>query len=124
MTANGQPRRVVPLSPDDAFAAIANSRRRRVILSLAQSDDALSARELSVELAAIEHTIDPSEVTSQQRTRIYISLIQNHLETLDELEVVEYDDRSKTVEPTDAIQPLAEIVRELTTACYKPGGDA
>jgi len=113
----------IPLAPDNAFEAISNRRRRRVILSLAHSDDDLTARELSVELAAIEHTIDPSAVTSEQRTRIYISLIQNHLQTLDDLGVIDYDGRSKSASATDATASLAEVVQQVTTACYQPGGD-
>lgn len=123
MTTSAQSRSAIPLSPDDAFDAVANSRRRQVILSLSRADESVAAGDLAVELAAIEQTIDPSEVTGEQRTRVYISLIQTHLETLDDLGVVAYDERSKRVEATDATQPLADFVNELTTACYKPRSD-
>jgi len=110
----------IPVSPDEAFEAVSNSRRRQVILSLARTDDYVSVSDLAVELAAIENTIDPSEVTGEERTRVYISLIQTHLDTLDDLGIVEYDDRAKQVKSTDATQPLAEYAQALTTACYKP----
>lgn len=110
----------IPIDPDDAFKAVSNSRRRQIILSLAQSEDPLRASELALEIAAIENLVDPSEVTSEQRTRVYISLIQSHLETLDELGVAEYDNRGKKIESTDATQPIACHIRELSTACYKP----
>lgn len=116
-------RHAIPIGPDDAFEAVSNSRRRQIILSLARADGAASASDLAVEIAAIENTVDPSQVTGEQRTRVYISLIQVHLETLDRLGIVNYDDRSKQVEATDATQPLAEYVKELTTACYKPRSD-
>ncbi|CQR49644.1 DUF7344 domain-containing protein [Haloferax massiliensis] len=110
----------IPIDPDDAFRAISNGRRRQVILSLAQSESALTASELAVEIAAIENLVDPSEVTSEQRTRVYVSLVQSHLETLDRAGVVEYDERGKRVSPTDATEPVAGHVRRITTACYRP----
>ena len=111
----------IPMDPERAFTAIANSRRRRVLLSLSQSRREISAGDLAVEIAAIEHAIDPSKVGSDKRTSVYISLIQTHLETLDQSGAVAYDDRSKTVTSTDATEPLAEYIRRLQTACYKPG---
>ncbi|WP_208613656.1 DUF7344 domain-containing protein [Halorubrum ezzemoulense] len=111
----------IPMDPDVAFDAIGNSRRRRVVLSLSRASRAIPTDELAVEIAAIENAIDPSKVGSDERTSVYISLTQQHLETLDEVGVVDYDDRSKTVTSTDATEPLAEYIRRLQTACYKPG---
>jgi len=110
----------IPMDPDVAFNAIGNSRRRRVVLSLSRASRAVPTNELAVEIAAIENAIDPSKVGSDERTSVYISLTQQHLETLDEVGVVDYDDRSKTVTATDATEPLAEYIRRLQTACYKP----
>ena len=114
----------IPMDPDDAFEAVSNNRRRRIILSLARTDGAIAATDLAVEIAAIENVIDPSDVTGDQRTRVYISLIQSHLDTLDSLGAADYDDRSKQVAPTDATEPLARYIRQITTACYKPGKDS
>lgn len=113
----------VPMDPDSAFTALSNSRRRQMILSLARADGPTSASDLAVEIAAIEEGIDPSAVTGEQRTRVYICLTQTHLPTLDQLGVVEYDSRSKQVGPTDRTEPLAGYIRRLQTACYQSGGD-
>jgi len=110
----------IPMDPDVAFDAIGNSRRRRVVLSLSRSSGEVTADELAVEIAAIENAIDPSKVGSDERTSVYITLTQSHLETLDEVGAIDYDDRSKTVASTDATEPLAEYIRRLQTACYKP----
>lgn len=110
----------VPMEPNVAFDAIGNSRRRRVVLSLSRASKAVPTNELAVEIAAIENAIDPSKVGSDERTSVYIALTQQHLETLDEVGAVDYDDRSKTVTATDATEPLAEYIRRLQTACYKP----
>lgn len=114
----------IPMSPDDVFGVLANSRRRQVILSLSESDGPVSARDLSVEIAATEELIDPTEVSSEQRTRIYISLLQSHLGQLDDVGAVEYDERSKEVAPTKATTPLAKVIRRITSACYDPVGDS
>ncbi|CDK40627.1 uncharacterized protein BN903_9 [Halorubrum sp. AJ67] len=113
----------IPMDPDSAFNAISNSRRRRVLLSLSQSHRTIPAGNLAVEIAAIENAVDPSKIGSDKRTSVYISLTQSHLETLDECGAVEFDDRSKTVSPTDATEPLAEYIRRLQTACYKPDSE-
>jgi hypothetical protein len=110
----------IPMDPDVVFNIISNSRRRRVLLSLSRSHGELAADELAIEIAAIENAIDPSKVSSNDRTTVYIALTQGHLETLDDAGAVDYDDRSKTVTATDATEPLAEYIRRLQTACYQP----
>ena len=117
------PCHAIPMDPDDAFTAVSNSRRRQIVLSLDQSEGALDARELALEIAAIENLLDPSDVTGKQRTRVYISITQSHLETLDEMGVVEFAERGKQVAPTDATEPLANYIRRIETACYEPEGD-
>ena len=113
----------IPMDPDSAFNAIANSRRRRVLLSLSQSHGEISAGDLAVEIAAIENAIDPSKIGSNERTSVYISLTQSHLKTLDECGAVAFNIRSKSVSSTDATEPLAEHIRRLQTACYKPDSE-
>jgi len=114
----------IPLDPEDVFDALSNNRRRRVILSLSRSDEPISASELAVEIAARENAVDPSQVTGKQRTRVYIGLTQVHLETLDELGVAQYDDRSQQVKPTDATKPIARQIRRITSECYTPAADS
>lgn len=111
---------VIPVGPDAVFEAISNSRRRQVILSVARAPDAVSANDLAIEIAAIEEGITPEQVTGKQRARIYIALTQQHLQTLDELDTVEYDDRSKQVQATAATEAIATIVQRIETACYEP----
>jgi len=111
---------VIPLNPEDAFEAISNGRRRRVLLSLDCSDSPISAGDLAVELAAIENGVEPSAVTSDQRSRVYIALTQVHLDTLHEVGAVKYGHRSKQVAPTDATAGLAEVIRRTESSCYTP----
>lgn len=110
----------IPTEPEDVFTAISNSRRRQVLLSLEQSDCTLTVSELAVEIAAIEQLVEPSQVTSTQRTRIYVPLTQSHLPKLDELGLIEYDDRGKHISPTPSTDPVANYIRRIETACYTP----
>lgn len=111
----------IPICPDDAFEALAHSRRRRVIMSLARANEPVPAGDLAVEIAAIEEQIDPSAVTGKERARVYIALTQSHLSRLADLGIVDYDEQSKLAAPTDATEPVASFVRQLATACYKSG---
>ncbi|MFC6613742.1 hypothetical protein ACFQAS_02000 [Halopenitus salinus] len=110
----------MPLDPDDAFQAVSNSRRRQVLLSLSQTDGVVSVSELAREIAAIENLIDPGEVSGEQRTTVYIALIQSHLGMLDDIGVIAYDERAKQVESTEVTKPVAQHIREITSACYEP----
>ncbi|MFC6861867.1 hypothetical protein ACFQGE_00140 [Halomicroarcula sp. GCM10025817] len=112
----------IPMEPKAVFDAISNGRRRRVILSVDREDAPVTTNELSVEIAARENRVDPSMVTGEQRTRVYVALVQNHLGTLDTLGAARFDDRSKQVFPTEATGPLARLIRQITTDCYTPTG--
>lgn len=114
----------IPIDPNTAFESISNSRRRRLSLSLSRTTGPTTARDLVVEFAAIENGIDPSKISKTDRTSVYIALTQTHLEMLDDAGAVEYDGRWKMVAPTDVTEPLAEYLRQLQTACYKPDTEA
>lgn len=117
---DGTPGHAIPIAPDDAFSAVSNGRRRRVLLALDETNESLTASELSVEIAAIENSIRPNQVTGKQRSRVYVSLIQSHLGILDDLGVAAYDAQAKCVASTDATEPIAEHIRRLDTACFDP----
>ena len=113
-----------PMSPEDVFQAVSNSRRRRVILSVDRVEHGVDANQLSIEIASRENAIDPSKMTGEQRSRVYVNLVQDHLITLDELNVARYDPRSKLVKSTDTTASLARLIREVTADCYTPVEDA
>jgi len=114
----------IHLSPDDAFEALSNSRRRQVILSLSRSENPVPASDFAREIAAKENEIDPEQVTGEQRTKVYIGLIQSHLGLLDELGIIEFNDRAKLVSETDDTQPLANYIKLLRRSCTVARGDA
>lgn len=107
----------VPTDVEEAIEAINNSRRRHVLCLLDEQDGAMSTGQLAEGIAAIEMDKQIPELTAQERKRVYISLYQGHLDTLDEVGAVNYNERSKEVHATDATAGLAELVRHLESVC-------
>lgn len=76
-----------------------------------------SVGDLAEAIAAIEQDKEISELTSQDRKRVYIALVQHHLDMLDELGAIAYHERSKQVYESEATEGLADLVRHLETIC-------
>ena len=91
------------------FDALAHGRRRRIIAYVADRD-----RETTLEAIA-DHLRNGS---GESQTRIQVSLHHRHLPKLDDLGVLDYDDRANAVRPL----PLAERAKELLSFCRPPDG--
>lgn len=91
------------LTADEVYDILSNQRRRFVLYHLRDVGET-SLRELSRLVAAWENDIDPEEVTSVQRKRVYTALHQTHLPRLDEDGVVNYDRSRGIVVPTDRLE--------------------
>jgi hypothetical protein len=103
------------LSPEDAYEVLSNARRRHVIHCLLQKEGGISLRELSRQVAAWENDLEPDEVTSKQRKRVYTALHQSHLPKMDDTGAIEYDSDRSIVSPTDRVADLRlylEVVPE------------
>lgn len=98
------------LSKDIIFELLTSPRRRGVICYLKSVGGEATRGELAEQLAAAEHDIDQSEVSAQQRKRLYISLYQVHLPRLADAEVIEYDEDRGTVELTDRANLLIPYI--------------
>lgn len=79
------------LSLDELFDLLRNRRRRDILAYLDASDGTVTLDELAESIAADENDVEPEQLSSQQRKRVYISLYQNHLPKMDELGIVEYE---------------------------------
>lgn len=86
------------LSDDNWFDILSNHRRRYVLHHLQGNGEQTTLGELSEQVAAWENDTDVENVSATQRKRAYTSLQQVHLPRMDELDIVEYDDRAGTVE--------------------------
>jgi hypothetical protein len=102
-------------SADTLYSALTDTRRRYVLHYLKQQDDAVSVRDLAEQVAAWENDTTVENLTSQERKRVYVSLYQSHLSTLDDAGVVDYDKEAGTVD-------LAERIREVDLFMEVVGG--
>lgn len=83
---------------DQIFEVLSNRRRRAIFQFL--NTEALQVRmgELAEMIAASECDKDRSQLTAQERKRVYIGLYQNHLPKMDGVDAIDYDEQSGQVE--------------------------
>ena len=112
-----------PPSVEDVFTVLGNSRRRQVILQVAHAQNPIPASEIARDIAATEHDTTPGRVTGEQRSRVYIALIQTHFPLMDELGLIEFGDETRIVSETNNTQPLANLIEFIRTACNAARGD-
>jgi len=102
------------ISSDDCFELLSNHRRRYVLHYLREHDEPATLGDLADQIAAWENEIEIDDVSYDERKRVYTSLQQVHLPRMDDMDVVEFDDREGTVEigPTaDELDVYLEGVR-------------
>jgi len=85
------------LSYDECFDLLSNHRRRYVLHYLRQEGGPVTLSDLSEQIAAWENDTAIEGLSYDQRKRVYTSLQQVHLPRMDDLDVVEFDDREGTV---------------------------
>ncbi|MFC7072300.1 hypothetical protein ACFQJ7_05355 [Halovenus rubra] len=91
---------------DDYFKLLSNHRRRYTLHYLKKNGEDAELGELSEQIAAWENDVEWEEVTYDQRKRVYTSLQQVHLPRMDDIGVVDFDDR----EGVASLTPAAEEV--------------
>lgn len=96
----------------DLFSIISAERRRMVIKYINRQGKTVGLPKLSRAIAAEENDCNPEEVTSDQMNNVRISMMQTHLEKMDEFGVVEYDPRSKETRPTEMTSRVSEYIKD------------
>jgi hypothetical protein len=89
-------------SSDAAYDILSYKRRRYAVHYLKQVDKPVEVNELAEQVAAWENSKTRQELTSQERKRVYVSLHQAHLSTLDDEGIINHDSDRGVVELTDA----------------------
>jgi hypothetical protein len=107
------------LSTEDVYEVLSNRRRRYAIHYLKQADDPVDVSTLAEQVAAWENKKSSEELDSQERKRVYISLYQSHLPTLEKRGLVDYDDDRGIVELTDSIAS-ADVYLEVVAGQNVP----
>jgi len=89
------------LSQDVVFEVLHSPRRRYALCCLHDREGPVALDDLIEEVAAHENDTHVEDISETDRKRIYASLYQTHIPKLAEAGLVEYDQASGTVEPTD-----------------------
>jgi hypothetical protein len=104
---------VAGIPEDDLFHLLQNERRRNVLRYLRDRDGSVEMRDVAEQVAAWEHDTTVEQLSSDERQRVYISLYQSHLDTLEETGVIDYNQSRGVVTPTPL---LDDVVRYLDLA--------
>lgn len=103
------------LTDSEVYDVLRSSRRREVIAYLLRQGGA-PVREVTDHVAAEEYDVEPDEVSSEQRKRVYTALCQCHLLRLDEFGVVAFDEDEKYVALADVPDRVARYLTDGTDA--------
>ncbi|QHS17287.1 DUF7344 domain-containing protein [Halopenitus persicus] len=109
------------LTQDDVYDILSNKRRRYAIHYLKQVDERVDVRDLAEQVAAWENDKPVEALTSQERKRVYISLYQGHLSSMDDRGLVDYDETRGTVALRDAVRD-ADVYLEVVDPRDIPWG--
>jgi DNA-binding transcriptional ArsR family regulator len=95
-----------PFAEETVFQVLRNRRRRYVLHLLKQRDGVAPVGRVAEQVAAWENDKRVEAVTPTERKRVYISLIQNHLPTLGDANMVVFDEESSTIRLTDDAEEI------------------
>ena len=100
------------LTEDLIFDILSSSRRRYVLYCLQEVDGPMEVTDLAEQIAAWENDTEISELSPQERKRVYVSLYQTHVPKLANAGVVEYDEDAGTVTLGKNARIINEYLRE------------
>lgn len=100
------------LTEDLIFDILSSSRRRYVLYCLQEADEPMEVTDLAEQIAAWENDTEVSELSAQERKRVYVSLYQTHVPKLASAGVVEYDEDAGTVILGENARIINEYLRE------------
>lgn len=104
---------VTPIDHSDAIDILSCTRRRWAIEYLADqpANSTITISDLSEHVAARENNCTVGELSSKQRERVYVSLYQTHLISMDS--VIDYDRDKGIITPTEAPARLWSAYQEF-----------
>ncbi|QLG62859.1 DUF7344 domain-containing protein [Halorarum salinum] len=101
--------------PEDLWDTMGSQRRRRSVEYCATREGVMIG-DLADHNAALENDCPADQLDAQQRKRVYIALLQNHLPLLDEANIIDWDGPQDTVSRGDefvtahlAVETMQEI---------------
>ena len=87
------------------------------MLKLLEQDSPQTVDRLSKQIAAVECDKSVDNLNSQERKRVYVALIQGHLDKLNELGAATYVERDKIVRSTPVTSPLVALIGHIEEVC-------
>jgi hypothetical protein len=97
---------------DQLFEILKNQRRRHVLRYLGEADGSVTLGELAEQIAARETGKDVSQISSQERKRVYVGLYQCHLPKMDDVGAIEYNKPRGRVEPAESTPQFEHYLPE------------
>ena len=92
------------ISEDELFDVLSNQRRRFAVhLLKREEDDSIAIGDMAEQIAAWENGIETTEITGNERKRVYTALQQSHLPKMDKAGVVDFNKNRGIVEPMPAM---------------------
>lgn len=98
---------------ETVFRVLRNRRRRYALHHLKQREGAVPVSDLAEQVAAWETETSLREVDAGDRRRVYISLIQTHLPTMEEARMVQFDEDVPEVTLTEAAADVDVYVERV-----------
>jgi hypothetical protein len=112
------------LEPSQIHNVLRNDRRRRAIKHLRDAEEPISVDVLAEHIASVETGESPPP--RDVRKSVYVSLHQTHLPKLDELDIIDYDQREQKLalrDRAEEVEVYMEVVSEgdISWATYYLG---
>lgn len=98
------------LQKSEVFELLSADRRQAVLLYLNTTDGTADLGELAEHIGGQECECRPTELSSQQRKRVYVGLYQCHLPKMADAGVIEYDSDRGTVALNERSDRLLEYL--------------
>lgn len=93
-------------SEDELFEILSNRRRRYVVHALDQAGETMEIGAVAERVAAWENDVDESDLSYDERKRVYTALQQSHLPKMDDVGIVEYDKHRGIIEPQPGLEDV------------------
>lgn len=107
------------LGRDEVYDLLSSHRRRFALHVAKRAEGDVKISDLAEQVAAWENGKDLDEITSTERHRVYTSMQQTHLPTMDRAGIIEYDNGRVTL--TDEAKQL-EVYMDVVPAQSIPWG--
>ncbi|MFW5905545.1 MAG: DUF7344 domain-containing protein [archaeon] len=91
-------------SEDDLFEVLSNRRRRYAVHAIKQEGEAVELGDVAERVASWEYDVAESELSYDERKRVYTALQQSHLPKMDDAGIVAYDKERGVIEPQPALE--------------------